>query len=234
MVYAIKNVSNSIITLSANIEILPSGWYIIYDSTTFNIDNYFGDYINSSYSDNLSQNANYNINNNNLKFGIDGNIQSNEVYYEWFCKMVKIYKYYSQFKAQGLINLGYDIINNKMVIGTRSILVTDLPDNIPATKIGTGIITNEEFNTLNNINTNVTIQEQLDSKQDINTSRLVEYIQSTPSKLWSINHNMNCHPITSVLDNNEEEILATINYVDLNNLTISFSIPYTGRCIMIR
>lgn len=234
MVYAVKNISNSIITISANIEILSFGWYVIYDSTTFKIDDYFGDYINSSYSSTLAQNANYNINNNNLKFGIDGNIQTNEVYYEWFCKMVKIYKYYSQFKSQGLVNLGYDLNNNKMVIGTRTISVSDLPDNIPATKIGTGIITNEEFNTLNNINTNITIQEQLDSKQDIDTSRIVEYIQSIPAKIWSINHKMNCHPIVSVLDNNEEEILATINYIDLNNLTISFSAPYAGRCIMIR
>lgn len=236
MIYSLKNNTNSLITLANVRDMTPNSWTVLYNSTTFEVLSDINVILSScSILDaDKTKNLNYCIDSGMMSFAIDGAIRPKEEFYTWLLKFNELYKYYVQYKAKGIVSVGIDLDNNKLVIGNRSLLVSDLPDNIDATKIASGIITNEEFNTLNNINTTTTIQAQLDSKQDKSESRILKYTQSIPSSIWYIHHNFGVSPITRVYDDSGEELLATITNLDLNTVAVKFSSAYTGSCLLIR
>jgi hypothetical protein len=64
-----------------------------------------------------------------------------------------------------------------------------------------------------------------------------QHFQSAPSALWSINHNLGVFPVTDVMvDYNgvlTKIIPMGINVIDLNNVEIHFSTPYTGQARMV-
>ena len=60
-----------------------------------------------------------------------------------------------------------------------------------------------------------------------------EFIQSQPSFLWEVEHNLGRYPQLTILDNDEDVCEAEVSYLDENNLTISFNQQMTGRAYMI-
>lgn len=52
--------------------------------------------------------------------------------------------------------------------------------------------------------------------------------QVVPATVWVIQHGLNSFPNVSVLDVNEDELFGEVNYVDDDNLTITFGTPTMG------
>jgi hypothetical protein len=58
------------------------------------------------------------------------------------------------------------------------------------------------------------------------------YIQSSPSVLWNIQHNLNKFPSVSVVNINNVTAYGEITYIDENNLQIEFSAGFSGKAYM--
>ena len=54
------------------------------------------------------------------------------------------------------------------------------------------------------------------------------HVQGTPSAVWVVNHNLNKYCSVSVVDSAGTEVIGTIDYNDLNTVTITFSAPFSG------
>jgi len=59
-----------------------------------------------------------------------------------------------------------------------------------------------------------------------------EHYQATPSALWIINHNMNCHPSVTITDSAGTCVEGHVNYIDLNTLEVGFTGGFTGSAIL--
>lgn len=63
-----------------------------------------------------------------------------------------------------------------------------------------------------------------------NTKRYVfVYEQTEESKVWHIEHDLNTFPSVTIVNNDNEEIKGEIVFNDVNNITVSFSEPLTGK-----
>ena len=82
----------------------------------------------------------------------------------------------------------------------------------------------ESINTTQQSNI-VDIQTQL---SNIIPDKYYKYNQSLPSTVWTVNHNLNKYPSVTVVDSAGTIVEGAINYVDVNNLTITFSYQFTG------
>jgi hypothetical protein len=54
------------------------------------------------------------------------------------------------------------------------------------------------------------------------------FTQGVLAKVWSIRHNLNKHPVVIVEDGGGSIIQGSVNYVDNNQLTITFAFSATG------
>jgi hypothetical protein len=61
-----------------------------------------------------------------------------------------------------------------------------------------------------------------------------QWVQSAPAMVWNINHGLNSFPSVTVLDPANEQLFGSVDYVDDDNLTITFSTPQTGVAILRR
>jgi len=52
--------------------------------------------------------------------------------------------------------------------------------------------------------------------------------QATPATTWSMNHGLNKKPSVTVVDSSGEKVVGLVDYVDLNNVTITFVNPASG------
>lgn len=52
--------------------------------------------------------------------------------------------------------------------------------------------------------------------------------QSSPSTTWTVVHNLNKYPNFSVVDSTKRNVLASIQYIDLNTLIITVAAPFAG------
>lgn len=52
--------------------------------------------------------------------------------------------------------------------------------------------------------------------------------QAVPALVWNINHGLNSFPSVHVLDPANEELFGEVDYVDDDNVTITFSTPMAG------
>lgn len=48
------------------------------------------------------------------------------------------------------------------------------------------------------------------------------------STVWNIAHGLNSFPVVTVLDGNNDEVFGEVNYVDDDNLTITFGVAQAG------
>ena len=59
----------------------------------------------------------------------------------------------------------------------------------------------------------------------------IEIAVNMPSKTWEINHNLNKYPSVTVINNDNQVVIGDVQYIDKNNLTVSFSAEFTGKVI---
>ena len=62
----------------------------------------------------------------------------------------------------------------------------------------------------------------------IDEDKTYTFVQSTSSKVWIINHNLNKYPSVVVVDSGENVVVGDIQYNDLNTLTINFTAEFSG------
>jgi hypothetical protein len=56
--------------------------------------------------------------------------------------------------------------------------------------------------------------------------------QLVPSAIWNVTHNLNKYPSVTVVDSGGTIVVGDINYIDTNNLTITFSFIFSGKAYM--
>ena len=54
------------------------------------------------------------------------------------------------------------------------------------------------------------------------------HVQGNASAVWNVTHNMGKFPAVDVIDTGGTNVEGDIFYVDANNLTLTFSAPFTG------
>lgn len=58
--------------------------------------------------------------------------------------------------------------------------------------------------------------------------------QAAPATVWAIQHGLNSFPDVSVLDTSNEQVFGEVDYVDDDNLTITFGAPQAGTAFLRR
>jgi len=81
--------------------------------------------------------------------------------------------------------------------------------------------------TTNSVNAYTTKKLYNDLQAQLN-DKTFKYNQNTPSSNWIINHNLNKYPSVMVIDSAGTVCEGSINYVDINNITITFSAGFSG------
>ncbi len=61
-----------------------------------------------------------------------------------------------------------------------------------------------------------------------------QHVQSAPSAVWSINHGLNSSPAVTVVDAAGAELAGQVDYLDPNNLRITFGAVQTGTAFLRR
>jgi hypothetical protein len=56
--------------------------------------------------------------------------------------------------------------------------------------------------------------------------------QGFASSVWTIVHDLDCYPIPLVQDTANDEIEGAVNFVSLNEMTITFSAAVAGTCYL--
>ena len=59
-----------------------------------------------------------------------------------------------------------------------------------------------------------------------------EYTQNQSSKVWEINHNLNKKPSVTVVDSGDNVVVGEVQYIDNNNLTVSFNASFSGNAYL--
>lgn len=58
--------------------------------------------------------------------------------------------------------------------------------------------------------------------------RSYHHVQSNPSRVWEISHNLNKYPTVIITDNDNNEYEGEIRKIDENMIVITFSQPFSG------
>ena len=66
----------------------------------------------------------------------------------------------------------------------------------------------------------------------LGTDKTFVFTQATPSAVWTINHGLNKFPSVTSVNNNNIQAYGAIEYIDKNNLTITFSGGFSGKAYM--
>lgn len=66
----------------------------------------------------------------------------------------------------------------------------------------------------------------------INEDKNFLYTQSVASDTWNIQHNLNKFPAVMVTDSSNNVVVGDINYIDINNIVITFSGAFSGKAYL--
>lgn len=98
----------------------------------------------------------------------------------------------------------------------------------------------EEETSVENMNYNYSINKpqinsvelignnSLDNLGIVNDKNYIHY-QNTASDTWLINHNLNKYPAVNVVDSAGNEVVGDVEYIDVNNLKITFMGAFKGK-----
>lgn len=68
--------------------------------------------------------------------------------------------------------------------------------------------------------------------QGLSGDKNFEFNQPTPSAVWNINHNLQKYPSPIIIDSAGDEVEGLIKHIDKNNISITFSAPFTGKATL--
>jgi hypothetical protein len=55
------------------------------------------------------------------------------------------------------------------------------------------------------------------------------HTQAIASNSWTVNHNLDKFPSVTVVDSNDRKMTGSVQYIDVDNVTISFEFALTGK-----
>lgn len=58
------------------------------------------------------------------------------------------------------------------------------------------------------------------------------HTQGLPESIWTVTHNLNKRPSVSIVTSFGAAVVGEINYIDNNNLTITFADPFSGKAYL--
>ena len=58
------------------------------------------------------------------------------------------------------------------------------------------------------------------------------HTQISASATWTVSHDLGKFPSVTIVDSGETVVIGNIDYVDLNNLTITFSAAFGGKAYL--
>lgn len=59
-----------------------------------------------------------------------------------------------------------------------------------------------------------------------------EFTQASAEATWTIQHNLGKYPSVTVVDSANTVVIGEVQYVDLNNITITFSAAFSGKAYL--
>ncbi len=122
----------------------------------------------------------------------------------------------------------------RVTVGT-SLLASDIPSGIDASKISTGVVSNTEFNFLDGTSAN--LQNQLVALSANTALAANRYSTSinimAGTNLYTITHNLGILRPHIDLFYNNEVIFASPKYIDINTLSITTTVPSTLNSVYI-
>ena len=107
--------------------------------------------------------------------------------------------------------------------------------SIPLSRRYNGLLFGVYNNPSNIINTDITFYYYYGSFTDTDIRQLLafgdlNYVQifNDPESIWNINHNLGKRPSIHVYDFDNNELFGDVNFVNLNEMIITFSEPVNG------
>lgn len=58
------------------------------------------------------------------------------------------------------------------------------------------------------------------------------HTQAVPSATWNVTHNLNTYPAITVVDSANSVVIGDAEYLDTNNVVLSFSAPFSGKAYL--
>ena len=66
----------------------------------------------------------------------------------------------------------------------------------------------------------------------INSANTFTFTQGAPATVWYVQHDLEKFPSVSVINNNNIIVIGQVEYINKNNLTITFSAAFTGKAYL--
>ena len=73
---------------------------------------------------------------------------------------------------------------------------------------------------------------ELQSDSEITADKNYLHIQNIPSSVWNITHNLNKYPSVTVIDSAGTAVYGDIEYIDINNVRLTFSSDFSGKATL--
>ena len=64
------------------------------------------------------------------------------------------------------------------------------------------------------------------------TDKNFVFTQGSPSNTWNINHGLDKYPSVSIVDSANNEVDGDVQYVDPNNITLTFASSFSGKAFL--
>ena len=72
------------------------------------------------------------------------------------------------------------------------------------------------------------INELADRPSTEGANKTYQFVQVSPARVWTVNHNLGLRPSVSIVDSGGAEIEADVRHSSPNQLVIYFAIPMSG------
>lgn len=73
---------------------------------------------------------------------------------------------------------------------------------------------------------------QISNFEEIIQDKHYTHDQGMPSQVWTINHGLNKFPTAAAVDTAKTVVMGQIDYIDLNNITITFNASFSGEAYL--
>ena len=67
---------------------------------------------------------------------------------------------------------------------------------------------------------------------ELDSDKNYVHVQSVASDVWNVNHNLNKYPSINIIDNEGNEVIGEVQYIDLNNIKLRFNNNFAGKVIL--
>jgi hypothetical protein len=75
-------------------------------------------------------------------------------------------------------------------------------------------------------------RDGIDGRDGVDADRTYVHNQIAAADVWNIPHNMGKHPAVTIVDSADTTVIGDVVYLDLNNLTVSFTAPFGGKAYL--